>query len=223
MATVSSVISTVKSWVTTNLGKYLPLAGGKMTGNITYVHGSLAIGTNPSSAQYKAIHWTDKTGDTGNNNRIATVEYSLDTSGTAGMVIGPYQYIAGRGSYNGSLLQMKITSDNTKTITWDGKPVVCVTKWTSGTSWYRQYSDGFIEQGGRYVQTNASSATRPTITLNKTFSNTNYTLLTSPTTKEKDGYAFWLGTVTSRTTSNFVIKVDNTNYITDVDWYASGY
>ncbi len=223
MATVSSVISSVKSWVSNSLTKYLPLGGGKMTGTITYAHTGLSIGTNPSATQYKAIHWTDKTGDTGNNNRLATVEYSCNASGTAGIVIGPYQYIANRGSYTGSLLAMNITSDGAKSISWDGKPVVCVTRWTSGTEWYRVYSDGFIEQGGRYVQTNASSATRPTISLHKAFANTNYTLITSPTTKERDGYAFWLGTVTSRTTSNFIIKVDNTNYITDVDWYASGY
>lgn len=218
MATVSSVISTVKSWVTTNLGKYLPLAGGKMTGNITYVHSSLAAGTNPTSAQYKAIHWTDKTGDTGNNNRLATVEYSCATDGTAGLIIGPYQYIAGRGSYNGSLLQMKITANNTKTITWDGKPVVCVEKWTSGTSWYRVYSDGWIEQGGYFN----CSANGTTITYHKAFSNTNYYLNGngSQTTAGARFVSFYNRTTTGSACYTGDDSSFNQGY---VYWYASGY
>ena len=218
MATISSVISTVKSWVSNNLTKYLPLSGGKMTGNITYVHSGLSIGTNPSSAQYKAIHWTDNTGDSGNNNRLATVEYSCSTDGTAGLTVGPYQYIANRASYNGSMLQMKITSGNTKSITWDGKPVVCVTKWTSGTSWYRVYSDGWIEQGGYFN----CSANGTKVTFHKAFSNTNYYLNgnASQTTAGARFTSFYNRTTTNAACYTGDDSSFNAGY---VYWYASGY
>jgi hypothetical protein len=39
------------------------------------------------------------------------------------------------------------------TLTWGGKPIICVTKWKSGTQWYRKYSDGWIEQGGQTPRT----------------------------------------------------------------------
>ena len=48
------------------------------------------------------------------------------------------------------------------------KPYVTQT-YINGTSWYRVWSDGWIEQGGRAVSFN-------TVTLPKTFKNTNYTL-----------------------------------------------
>lgn len=43
--------------------------------------------------------------------------------------------------------------------------------WTSGASFYRVYSDGFIEQGGY-----AGNAVGMTITLNKAFTTTNYNI-----------------------------------------------
>ena len=48
------------------------------------------------------------------------------------------------------------------------KPYV-TQSYINGTSWYRVWSDGWIEQGGRAVSFN-------TVTLPKTFKNTNYTL-----------------------------------------------
>lgn len=213
MATVSSVISSVKSWVSNNLSKYLPLGGGKMTGNITYVHTGLSIGTNPTSTQYKAIHWTDKTGDTGNNNRLATVEYSCNASGTAGIVIGPYQYVANRGSYTGSLLAMNVSSDGTKSISWDGKPVVCVTRWTSGTSWYRAYSDGWIEQGGKL----SMPSTECTVTFHKAFADTNYMILgASAGSTNTLNVEF-----KNKTTSSVVFDFSGTN-TGNFYWYACG-
>lgn len=214
MASISSVISTVKSWVSNNLTKYLPLSGGKMTGNITYVHSGLSIGTNPSSAQYKAIHWTDNTGDSGNNHRLATVEYSCATDGTAGLTIGPYQYIANRASYNGSMLQMKITSGNTKSITWDGKSVVCVETWRSGTSWYRKYADGWIEQGG-YVN-KGTGYTSTTVSLITPVTSTNYFV----SIESADGNWDYGHYVHSKITSSFIC---NNRQTTNYYWYACGY
>ena len=214
MSTISGVISTVKSWVSNNLTKYLPLDGGKMTGTIAYVSNNLSIGTNPTSSHYKAIHWTDKTGDTGNNNRLATVEYSCLPSGEASIIIGPYTYIANRGSFNGSILDLRIKSNGEKTITWDGKPVVCVSRWTSGTSWCREYSDGWIEQGGKGWM----PSTECTVTFHKAFTNTNYMILgasagnTIPLCVEFG----------SKTTSSVIFDYGGTD-TGNFYWYACGY
>lgn len=52
------------------------------------------------------------------------------------------------------------------------KPNAYVTKtWHSGTSWYRVWSDGFIEQGGSYTSSDSSAFT---ITLNKPMTTTYY-------------------------------------------------
>lgn len=52
------------------------------------------------------------------------------------------------------------------------KPNAYVTKtWHSGTSWYRVWSDGFIEQGGSYTSSDNSGFT---ITLNKPMTTTYY-------------------------------------------------
>lgn len=83
-------------------------------------------------------------------------------------------------------------------LTWDGKNLVCTVNgvaadaagnvtvatpkayitetWVSGTSWYRKYSDGWIEQGGKLP---AQSVTNYKLTLNKAFSSANYFIIKS--------------------------------------------
>lgn len=98
---------------------YLPTAGGTMGGSIknlssdgqmTIVNKDLNIGTNPSAVMYKAIHWADATGAVDNNHRLATVEYSVSTAGAASLNIGPYQWIANRGSWKGCMLKLSINA-----------------------------------------------------------------------------------------------------------------
>ena len=97
------------------------ISGTKTFSNsITMKNSTLTIGTKPSSAQYTAIHFSDKTGAVGTKNRLATIEYSISTTGDASLLIGPYQYIANRTSYNGALLNLKITSAGVKTGGFDG-------------------------------------------------------------------------------------------------------
>ena len=51
---------------------------------------------------------------------------------------------------------------------WDGKPVIrIVESWNDGSSWYRVYSDGWIEQGGQITDINVSGYA--TITFMKPF------------------------------------------------------
>lgn len=48
--------------------------------------------------------------------------------------------------------------------------------WSNGTSWYRKYSDGWIEQGGEYTK---ERDTNITVTFPVAFKDTNYTISTS--------------------------------------------
>lgn len=48
--------------------------------------------------------------------------------------------------------------------------------WSNGTSWYRKYSDGWIEQGGEFAK---PRDTNGTTTFPVAFTNTNYTISTS--------------------------------------------
>lgn len=79
------------------------------------------------------------------------------------------------------------------------KPSAYVTKtWHSGTSWYRVWSDGFIEQGGSYTSSDSSAFI---ITLNKPMTTTYYhcdvTGGYNASTERGWGFAY------AKTTSNF--------------------
>ena len=59
------------------------------------------------------------------------------------------------------------------TLQWVGKDVVCVKRWTSGTSGYREYSDGYKEQWGRFTKT-VGANTAQVVNFHIPFTNTNY-------------------------------------------------
>lgn len=90
---------------------------------------------------------------------------------------------------------------------------VVVTTYKKNASWYRVWSDGWIEQGGK-----TANGTNQTITLLKSFTDTNYCILTSQyyTSSSNGDY----GTVKEKTESNFTIP----GYATmSYGWYACGY
>lgn len=79
------------------------------------------------------------------------------------------------------------------------KPNAYVTKtWHSGTSWYRVWSDGFIEQGGDYT---SSDNSKFTITLNRPMTTTYYhcTVTGGYNASSNNGF----GDVYGKTTSDF--------------------
>lgn len=97
------------------------------------------------------------------------------------------------------------------------QPKTYVTKtWSSGTEWYRVWSDGFIEQGGH--------GTGSTCTFSKPFSNKNYTFNVNPSS----GYSShpdWIAAYEkrpSRTTTGTGISVYEGGD-QGWDWRASGY
>lgn len=49
-----------------------------------------------------------------------------------------------------------------------------VESWRSGSSWYKKYADGFIEQGGAHYETDILPDKLYPITLHKSFASTSY-------------------------------------------------
>ena len=93
-----------------------------------------------------------------------------------------------------------------------------VETWRSGTSWYRKYSDGWIEQGGLTESGNDILVTFP-----KSFSDTNYTaLVTSVYGARVDGYNAFCG---HKATANMRVynKMIGSDAKTHIGWYACGY
>ena len=89
--------------------------------------------------------------------------------------------------------------------------------WLNGTSWYRKYSDGWIEQGGEYIK---ERDTNITITFPVAFRDTNYTITTSQ-------YSRLVGSESP--VCDFTLKT-NTGFVHDyaswgskMGWAACGY
>ena len=97
-----------------------------------------------------------------------------------------------------------------------------VETWRSadGSSWYRKYSDGWLEQGGIAV---SSSKEMYTLTFPVAFATTNYFFTRSP---------LWAGTGASntyhcvgcktQTETAVTFQTDSTSYYTEILWYACG-
>ena len=89
------------------------ISGIKRFSNFVMKNGNVTMGTNPSSTNYCAIHWTDSSNNTGAANRLATIEYAVDANGKAWMTIGPYLYTSDKTSYTGNLMNLSINKDGT--------------------------------------------------------------------------------------------------------------
>ena len=150
-----------------------------------------------------------------------------------------FECVAGDGTNKKSLVG-KLDSS----LVWDGKNIVRTIDgktadvlgninlnhiyvketWKSGTSWYRVWSDGYIEQGGRVTTANTSG----TVTYSLSFSNTNYTLTTSEgascnkfegSSTDVEGYDMNIG-CTNGTKTSFRYSKQKDRHI---QWYAQGY
>lgn len=82
--------------------------------------------------------------------------------------------------------------------------------YVNGTSWYRIWSDGWVEQGGNTGLTSGDI----TITFLKPFTNTNYSVLVSSTSGVTNVGA------DTKTISSFIIGIPGTN---SAQWFACGY
>ena len=100
------------------------------------------------------------------------------------------------------------------------KPYITQT-WSNGTSWYRKYSDGFIEQGGNMPITQGK--TSRTTSFNTPFSSsTSYVVLVQAYQQGASNAQYNNFHIASRTTSSFTGKNDCGEDIGNI-WYACGY
>ena len=96
------------------------------------------------------------------------------------------------------------------------KPAVVVTTYRSGTTWYRKYSDGWIEQGGVTSITNG----RGSVTFPTAFSSTDYTALTG--LSNVNNQASYLVQHDNRTKTSMGLFYGSYSF-DGVYWYACGY
>ena len=123
----------------------------------------------------------------------------------------------------------KATVKSAKSVEINGtahNPAAVVVKtWTAndGLSWYRKYSDGWIEQGGFYYKGSSVDNALQTVTLPTPFSTRTYVVSTMPL-GTGTGFSAVLGcdcyTASYRTTSKFTIHM-NGGYF-GYEWYATG-
>ncbi len=93
-----------------------------------------------------------------------------------------------------------------------------VEKYVSGTSWYRIWSDGFKEQGGRTWTLGSH-----TIYFLKSFSNTNYTYTMTSWLNPGDRFSNGINHNVGKNVSYIGIHIPNSGNYSGADWYACGY
>lgn len=100
------------------------------------------------------------------------------------------------------------------------KPYITQT-WSNGTSWYRKYSDGFIEQSGNMPITKGD--TPRTTSFNTPFSSsTSYVVLVQSYQQGSTSVRYNNFHITSKTTSSFTGNNNCTENVGNI-WYACGY
>ncbi len=110
----------------------------------------------------------------------------------------------------------------------DTLPLVIVDSYTNGTSWYRVWSDGWIEQGGQVAKgsnLNASSSWFLSITYLKTMKDTKYSIIGSHTTSNTGCGLFAFASLTT-TGCNAILSNSNTVAAFGLPilyWKVSGY
>lgn len=120
-------------------------------------------------------------------------------------------------AYNENLhdLSTRLKTDHSN----DTKPYIVET-YRNGASWYRVWSDGWIEQGG-YLVTDTSG--KGTVTLTKPYSNTIYSILVNGQ-HAVNSLTNWYGCACKPITNNsFGIVANLSNYQFGFYWETRGY
>lgn len=108
----------------------------------------------------------------------------------------------------------------------DASSIHIVEEWHSEYSWYRKYSDGWIEQGGRkYCTTKNKTA----ITFPHTFTGTKYGIFftverdTSTSPEYCDDATVTTVSITKTSVNAYMYDTGNNSYSAFVRWHACGY
>lgn len=160
----------------------------------------------PASTQYVGIDFKDK-----NNVRLGWFGIAHDKSGTTCF------NLMNLDNMSDGFIFPKCTTKATTTSSASNHKVAVITQnYVNGTSWYRVWSDGWIEQGGYFNCTSSGQK----LTFLKTFSNTNYCITASGGTSQMGNVAFY-----TRAKDSVLSWVsDDTSFNAgDISWYACGY
>lgn len=172
-------------------------------------------GTNPDAAKNTSLIFGSSTG-TNSANSMVQIYQMLSVDGTNELLLRVYQNVA--ESSTSGILRLSVTPDGTRNMTWDNKHVVCVTSWKSGDNWYRKYSDGWIEQGGRITSPSSDTTTN----FNTAFASKVYNITFQHAVKGSSGAEWWNCSIAkSWTLTNFNAYLGGSadSYF----WYACGY
>ena len=113
-------------------------------------------------------------------------------------------------------VQTSLTSDISAINSKINGMIYITEKTTSSNKWYRKWSDGWIEQGG-YEQINSSGQK---VTMLKSFSNTNYTIVSGGGTSKFGNTSCYNKTINSF--QNWTSDDDSFN-AGILNWYACGF
>ena len=108
----------------------------------------------------------------------------------------------------------------------ENSTVHVVESWHSGYSWYRKYSDGWMEQGGRVYCT---TSTAKSITFPQAFTGTEYSVFftvekdTSTAIDFTDDATVTTQSITSTSVDAYMYDAGKKSYSTYVRWHACGY
>lgn len=98
-----------------------------------------------------------------------------------------------------------------------------VKTYRNGETFYRKYSDGFIIQGGYFINRSTGGRNPQTVTLPISFSNTSYKLFRSQKAMENASSTTHCVGSTSQTKTSFQMNNDSKEFYEGTYWMAFGY
>lgn len=149
----------------------------EMVSGINLKNNSIRKGTAPTNTLYWGIRANDNTspGSSWENTRLGVLEWYLNSSNVTGLTLSAYKNALDTTSAASISLQYHGNESKPKILINGKEMVAFVTEtYKSGTSWYRKYSDGWIEQGGRFSW--SDNGQKGPINLLKTMADTNYSV-----------------------------------------------
>ena len=210
--------------------------GDMMSGYLNFINYNIKDSTvTPSTSQYTGITFYDAKGQ-----RYGKLEGQWSANGYTAFGFNASRTINGSIKYSNVSTWIdsdggmnfsfpKCTAKATTSSSATSNRVAVVTQnYVNGTSWYRVWSDGWIEQGGQSSTQNINSTN--SVAFSKSFANTNYHLSIAPIAPSSnaniDDNLWVLDSNISKT--GFVLYATNTGAHDSysgvrVRWYACGY
>ena len=167
-----------------------------------------------------------------NEYRAATLTVRVDKDGN---ICGTAPTISNYSDSSNKIVTTKYLADHwatsaptTTSTASKARPAVVVENYLSGTTWYRLWSDRFLEQGG--ISGEIPTNTNLTITLPKTYNNTNYNIVIGGICSRNDYTYYQYHVVVSKdvkTNNSFALLCARLSgqgtYKLKAYWYTTGY